>query len=319
MLLRLEHDRGSKKFACVDYKPRPFRVWLLETCKSASPHGIGYYRLDQESIEILKVKIGYTLPAGCIDTHAYPSPGAGALHQATVGTEAAQSTHGKTEQSREREAAEDTTKEGGGVKCCTNFVQLLRMICGTSVPWHKPETSLTSILFSTLKEHAPNSSVRHPLIPFVVVDMKLYQATTNMPCRFIPFGQSRGMRRIETTKTRTILSIGVLVICHSVSKREQVHGNNEVNRNGARRILGRLLLCEGREGLNLELFSTYVTEQSWKELTQKWDSPDAWWEGHPLDEDHVPRPATSDSSSSRSLLQPGNHISGPGVILPTSP
>ncbi|KAF7510131.1 hypothetical protein GJ744_007030 [Endocarpon pusillum] len=141
--------------------------------------------------------------------------------------------------------------------------------------------------------------------------MKLYQATTNMPCGLIPYSQTLGTCRIPITKTRAILSIGVLANGHDVSKREKAHGNNEADRNGARRSLRRLLLCESREGLNLELLDIYMTEHSWKELTQNWGSPDALWEGHLLDEDYVPRPVTSNSSSSTSLLQRVNHTSGP--------
>ncbi len=208
--------------------------------------------------------------------------GAGVLRQIPILAKQAQSTGGKIEQSCGRDETQNAIKNAGGVKYGTTFLQGLSRPCGSSVSWYKPETSLLYILFSSLEErHASGSSLLLSLISDVIVDMKLYQATTNIPCTVVPPGQTIGMRRIPITRTRTILSIGVPVYPGGVREEEKVHRNSEANRNGGRNIQKRLLLCESREGLNIDLLTAYMTEESWKELVQDWGSPDASWQAHP--------------------------------------
>ena len=60
--LKLEHDRSMRRNGYIDYRPVRVPVSMLETCKkgSVSRYEIGYLRLNQESIDIVRQRSGYT-------------------------------------------------------------------------------------------------------------------------------------------------------------------------------------------------------------------------------------------------------------------
>jgi len=82
--LRLEHHRVMLKPGYVDYRASPAPIRLLEKCNSVSRHEIGYLRLDQESIEILRVKSSHAFSVEttkreklqCLETNSW-----GPLHR----------------------------------------------------------------------------------------------------------------------------------------------------------------------------------------------------------------------------------------------
>lgn len=102
--LKLEHDRIMRKAGYVDYRPRPFPISMLERLKNGcgNQYEIGDLRLDQESIEILRAKSGYSLPNATIEANSYPTPKVGtwgATHLVTTEKAATSVSHSEHERS----------------------------------------------------------------------------------------------------------------------------------------------------------------------------------------------------------------------------
>lgn len=73
--LRLEHDRRLRKDGYVDFSPRPVPIEYLETCRTPlfqGPAEIGYFKLDEHNIAILREKSGCGFRNCASDSSSYP-------------------------------------------------------------------------------------------------------------------------------------------------------------------------------------------------------------------------------------------------------
>lgn len=256
---------------------RSVPVQLLETY-TVSRHDTSHCQLDEKSLNILRKESGFP-PLNSNTSLNLKSSLESEPPQHVACAPITKSSSGYRKDGRTcTETSESlTAKKFSDLRSHRTLIDVLPFLVSRAFHFFKPEDSIPGALFNGLLQQVSDSSLFHPVMPFSIVEMKLYQAITNLFCTFVPSGNTREMRRLPITKTRSILKIG-LSGGHRNLNEEKMHGSKEARRNAIRSEGPRLLVHESRAGLLVELSQLVLSERAWKKNTEDWVAPDASWE-----------------------------------------
>lgn len=164
--------------------------------------------------------------------------------------------------------------------CAISIQDLQRLLCTPSFSIKDIESTLPRAVFNELKRNACNLLGNTGRRPFVVVELHLYHAMTNLPYESVDIDQNAKSRKITVTKSHCLLSIRVLGESSVYDTKNMIDRESEADRCDTKLTGGhRFLLVERRERLAVELLRVILEESAWEELTQTWKPPDDSWKG----------------------------------------